>query len=156
MNLKTSLEPQYLWFETLCASGAAFVCTVFSRAYLALRRPSNRASRVELANSVEELTSRLDETNSELEKLFRRVSEIEQRYTVAPEFLSELASVNLNRRGQVIQLHRRGQALSAIASTLRLSQGEVRLIIKVHELTRSELSEESGRGFPLKSAKILR
>ncbi len=52
------------------------------------------------------------------------------------EWVSQAQSLNLNRRGQVLRLHRRGESAAEIASSLRMGQGEVRLMIKVYEISR--------------------
>lgn len=53
------------------------------------------------------------------------------------EWASQAQSLNLNRRGQVLRLHRRGESAAEIASSLRMGQGEVKLIIKVYEISRA-------------------
>ena len=68
-----------------------------------------------------------------LEQLRARVSELEQ----APRYSPDMP-INLNRRGQVLRLLQRGDQASEIASTLGISQGEVLLMLKVHQLTRHE------------------
>ncbi len=52
------------------------------------------------------------------------------------EWVSQAQSLNLNRRGQVLRLHRQGESVAEIASSLRMGQGEVKLMIKVYELSR--------------------
>ena len=52
------------------------------------------------------------------------------------DWVSQAQSLNLNRRGQVLRLHRRGESAAEIASSLRMGQGEVKLMIKVYELNR--------------------
>ncbi|MGD0616052.1 MAG: hypothetical protein ABSB67_00165 [Bryobacteraceae bacterium] len=52
----------------------------------------------------------------------------------APTVWSGNASVNLNRRGQVLRLFRRGDTPRQIASALGMRQGEVDLIIKIHRM----------------------
>ncbi len=74
-----------------------------------------------------------------LESLESRVENASQQRQEYAEWVSEAESLNLNRRGQVLRLHRRGDSASDIASSLRIGQGEVRLIIKIYEL---------GRNFP--------
>lgn len=92
-----------------------------------------------------DLAEQLKQLQNQLEQLQSQVAEVEQRRMPAADWSAEPASVNLNRRGQVIRLHRRGESSSQIASALGLSQGEVRLIVKVHELRRSApQTEKSG------------
>ncbi len=54
-------------------------------------------------------------------------------------WVSSSESLNLSRRGQVLRLHGRGDSVPAIADALRMGQGEVQLMIKVHELSRDFL-----------------
>ena len=77
--------------------------------------------------------------NGRLESLESRVENACQQRQEYAEWMSEAESLNLNRRGQVLRLHRRGDSPSDIASSLRIGQGEVKLIIKIYEL---------GRDFP--------
>lgn len=44
------------------------------------------------------------------------------------------APINLNRRGQMMRMHRRGESIPAIASALGISQGEVKLTVRMQEL----------------------
>ncbi len=52
------------------------------------------------------------------------------------EWVSQAQSLNLNRRGQVLRLHKRGESAAEIASSLRMGHGEVKLMIKVYEISR--------------------
>ena|SRR5689334_478985 len=49
-------------------------------------------------------------------------------------------SLNLNKRGQVLRMRRRGETPETIAAALRIPQNEVTLLLKVHELSREHLS----------------
>ncbi len=154
MSFSTFLGLPHIWADVAYASGAIACITVLGIFWRL--RGSIRKRLTDSATSVEELITRLDTANNEIEKLSHRIYELEQRSTPAPEYISAPASVNLNRRGQVIQLHRRGKEAAAIASALKVSQGEVQLIIKIHDLTQSGFSEQTSEGFPLKSRPIVR
>jgi DNA-binding NarL/FixJ family response regulator len=41
--------------------------------------------------------------------------------------------MNLNRRGQILRLSRKGKSVAEIASDLHVAQGEVELLLKVHD-----------------------
>jgi hypothetical protein len=58
----------------------------------------------------------------------------------------EVAGVNLNRRGQVLRLRRRGRTVEEIASTLQMPRGEVELMVKVHELSQKVAGAASASG----------
>jgi hypothetical protein len=49
-------------------------------------------------------------------------------------------SLNLNKRGQVLRMQRRGETPETIAAALRIPQNEVTLLLKVHELSREHVS----------------
>ncbi len=49
-------------------------------------------------------------------------------------------SLNLNKRGQVLRMRRRGETPETIAAALRIPQNEVALLVKVHELGREHVS----------------
>lgn len=99
------------------------------------KREKQAASHRELAETVASLAAQLDEMRSQM-------AELEGPRTLLAEWFPETAAVNLNRRGQVLRLHRRGESPDDIASALSLSQGEVKLIIKVHQLSRNVAEPE--------------
>ena len=77
----------------------------------------------------------LTELAREIGQLRLRLEEVEQRKTPLSDWATaEPSSLNLNRRGQVLRLYRRGDSVAHIASTLGLSTGEVALIVKVQEM----------------------
>jgi TolA-binding protein len=54
-----------------------------------------------------------------------------------PRFQDEKATaapINLNSRGQMLRMHRHGESVPAIASALGVSQGEVKLTIRMQDL----------------------
>jgi hypothetical protein len=74
---------------------------------------------------------------TEMGQMRSRLDNLEQSRSPLLSWISQSPSVNLNRRGHVLRLYRRGDSIPEIASGLRLSQAEVKLIVKVHELSRS-------------------
>ena len=50
------------------------------------------------------------------------------------------SGLNLTKRGQVLQMHRRGQPPEQIAASLGLPLTEVHLLIKVHQIVLEQLS----------------
>lgn len=67
-----------------------------------------------------------------LETLTREVRELERR----PEFSggNAMSGMNINKRTQVLRLHRRGESPQAIAASLGLRRREVELLVKVHTM----------------------
>ena len=87
----------------------------------------------------DQLASRLAGLQARLAEVEAHLSDTDVRRQQDAEWLAQAESLNLNRRGQVIRLHQRGESPSSIASTLRLAPGEVKLIIKVFELGREKI-----------------
>jgi hypothetical protein len=50
------------------------------------------------------------------------------------------SGLNLSKRGQVLQMHRRGQAPEQIAASLGLPLTEIDLLIKVHQIVLEQVS----------------
>jgi DNA-binding NarL/FixJ family response regulator len=94
-----------------------------------MRREIERV-RVESAQDAS-LPETVQEISHRLERLAARIEEIEQQRGPAFEWVPEPASLNLNRRGHVLRLYRRGDSIPQIAAALGLSQGEVELMVKV-------------------------
>jgi len=65
-------------------------------------------------------------------ELNSRMSVVERDVTVPPP--APRGNINLSKRGQVIRLHRRGDAAPEIASAVGLRRGEVELIIKLQKM----------------------
>lgn len=92
------------------------------------------------------LAGRLTELQKQMEQMASQVSDAEQRRMPSVDWSTESPSLHLNHRGQVLRMHRRGESSSEIAAALGLSAGEVKLIVKVHELTRPDPdTEKSGQ-----------
>ena len=119
-------------------------------------RAEFRALSVKTA-SVEDLTERTGAMAEQIANLQNRIQSVEEGRTDHSEWISQAESLNLNRRGQVLRLHRRGDSVSEIASALRVGQGEVRLMIKVHEICRdsstSEKSSSRARDLSIRGSK---
>jgi len=77
-----------------------------------------------------ELDGRWTELVAEVEALRARLAVVESR--AAPSDWAPQA-VNLNRRGQILRLHGKGRTTAEIASDLQISQGEVELLVKLHD-----------------------
>jgi DNA-binding NarL/FixJ family response regulator len=77
-----------------------------------------------------ELENRWSDMAAEWEALRERVAAAESR-PVPADWTPQ--AVNLNRRGQILRLHGKGRTPAEIASDLQISQGEVELVVKVHD-----------------------
>jgi hypothetical protein len=96
--------------------------------YFALRVELGLVSRRSVSRA--ELEGRMTELVAELEALRVRVGVAEARAAPA-DWVPQ--AVNLNRRGQVLRLHGKGRTTAEIAADLQISQGEVELLVKLHD-----------------------
>lgn len=104
-----------------------------------------RAALRQLAKSIavhEQLSHQTNALSTRLVAIETRLNTMDQSGKEHSEWLSQAESLNLNRRGQVLRLHRRGDSVSDIASALRMGKGEVQLMIKVYELSRDSCGAE--------------
>ena len=90
----------------------------------------------------EQVRSEVAEARQQVAALVQRLEELEGRPTT-PDIKLNTSSLNLNSRGQVLRLHRKGDSPSQIASALGLSQGEVRLTLKMHDMVLEKPSRET-------------
>jgi len=102
--------------------------------YFSLKVELNLLTRRVLTRA--ELDSRYTELVAEMETLRARLASAESRPAPA-EWAPQ--AVNLNRRGQILRLHGKGRSTADIASDLQISQGEVELLVKVHDWPTSAL-----------------
>jgi hypothetical protein len=87
---------------------------------------------------MEPLEATVAQLASEMHELRERVGDREVREAERPAPVGwgqEIAGVNLNRRGQILRLRRRGRTVEEIATTLQMPRGEVELMVKVHEMS---------------------
>ena len=91
-----------------------------------------------LMRDIEPLEATVAQLESEMHELRERLGEREVREAERPMasgWGQEIAGVNLNRRGQILRLRRRGRTVEEIATTLQMPRGEVELMVKVHEMS---------------------
>jgi hypothetical protein len=87
------------------------------------------------ARDTEPLEATVAHLAAEMHELRDRLAEREAERPAPAGWAQEVTGVNLNRRGQVLRLRRRGRAVGEIATTLQMPRGEVELMVKVHELS---------------------
>jgi uncharacterized membrane-anchored protein YhcB (DUF1043 family) len=123
----------------LIVSVGAVTLFVFLR--LQVRQLSSQTARQEwaaskLAAEFEAQALQLKQTFAELEELRKRLLNYEERTQPAASIWpSSGLPMNLNRRGQILRLSRKGKSVAEIASDLHVAQGEVELLLKVHDLS---------------------
>jgi hypothetical protein len=96
--------------------------------------------KLELRRQAGQSRNQMDETVDGLSAAFEQIrARLEESVPAPPvsPVWSGNPSINLNRRGQVLRLFRRGDPPRQIASALGMRQGEVDLIIKVHQMVLS-------------------
>jgi hypothetical protein len=79
---------------------------------------------------------------NDLEELRGRLEEQAAASQAAALWAASGAPINLNRRGQILRLSRKGMSVAEIARDLNVAQGEVELMLKVHDLGQQDLSNE--------------
>jgi DNA-binding NarL/FixJ family response regulator len=126
----TNINPILFWGPTVLLAPAAL-----SAAYLYFSMKVEGRLMARRAVSRAELDTRWTELVTELETLRVRLTALESRPT-PPDWTPQdgmLPALNLNRRGQILRLHGKGRSAAEIASDLQISQGEVELLVKVHD-----------------------
>ncbi len=93
--------------------------------------PDTTAIWEDCAESLRQLSLELDAIRGRLDTNERTL------HSAMPVWPSESSSIQLNRRGQILRLSGKGKSTSEIASDLGISQGEVELLLKVHDLAQA-------------------
>jgi hypothetical protein len=117
----------------LAAIGAAWLAVwkVKSTANVA-----DQSSEDRLSQTVREFES----VRGQLSTLEARIAEFERQPQVqAPGTFQPKMGLNLNKRSQVLRMHRRGEAAGEIATALNLPAQEVDLLLKVHRIVVSNV-----------------
>lgn len=83
--------------------------------------------------------SRIEELRHTLEVLASEVRDL--RVQPGSSENAVKSGLNLSRRSQALRMHRRGEPAGAIASALNIPAQEVELLIKVHQIVLSTLTE---------------
>jgi DNA-binding NarL/FixJ family response regulator len=96
---------------------------------------------------VASLSENLIEAAKQFDRFCSHLRELERHENVQPDARMAPASANPNSRSQVMRLHRSGESISSIASALGVSQGEVKLMVKVQELLSENGSGERSPDF---------
>jgi hypothetical protein len=87
----------------------------------------------------------------QLGELHERLRDAEERAGIPIAPPSPRASLNLNKRTQVLRMYRRGERSENIAASLSLPRREVELLLKIHALVLNGSSEKPGHE-PLNAA----
>ena len=118
------LSPALVW--AVLAAGMVVCIVLFLSLKQEIHRGEARGARATWKRPWIDLSAAFEQIRARLE-------EAAQPRPVASQW-SGAASVNLNRRGQVLRLYRRGDSPRQIATALGMRTGEVDLIVKVHQM----------------------
>lgn len=92
--------------------------------------------------AADDTASQMARLSERLTGLGLRLEDLEASRTRHQEWVAQTEGLSLNRRGQVLRLHRRGESVAGIASALQLGRAEVQLMIKVHEFAKAAAAED--------------
>jgi hypothetical protein len=113
-------------YVVLAASLIACIFLFLSLKLELRRRPGTPRGNHQMEETVDGLSAAFEQIRARLEDSMPTPA-VSMPWSGSP-------SINLNRRGQVLRLLRRGDNPRQIASALSMRQGEVDLIIKVHRM----------------------
>lgn len=137
---------------TALFTSSAALAVFYVRGYSPLKKqlqelvngvPAGKAVTVE---QIAEITRQLEACRSRMDEMERRRN-VTFDAAPAPMTMSAAAPAGPNRRSQVMRLHRSGESVASIASALGISQGEVKLMVKVQELLADNGSVERSSDF---------
>lgn len=124
-----------VWIAMGAGVGLFLVVLYFAlAARLAIREIGLKAvTHPELSQTIVGLSEELARVRSEISEMKKKHEPV----NMVPEGLA----LNLNTRGHILRLYRRGESIADIARALRLTKGEVNLIVRVHEISRLSSSD---------------
>jgi hypothetical protein len=91
----------------------------------------------------EQLEGRVAQVAEAAELLKAQLAEMERPQRASAQAL------NLNKRGQILRMRRRGERPESIAGALSIPRNEVELLLKVHDLSLECAEEGAVAGAPL-------
>ena len=133
--LERYLIPLAPWvFTALGCIFALFLVVSFEKEIQRLKHRFGRRPAPD--NSARDLKSQIEQLND-------RIRDAEERAGIMAAPPSPRASLNLNKRTQVLRLSRRGERPENIAASLSLPRREVELLLKIHGLVLNGPTESS-------------
>jgi hypothetical protein len=82
----------------------------------------------------DELSRAVSGLRAELDQARAQMCELQEQSKMLVPPAPTTSGLNLSKRGQVLQMHRRGQSAEQIAASLALPKTEVDLLLKVHQI----------------------
>ncbi len=125
-------NPLIFWAPVVLLVPAVVLAAYF---YLSLKVELRLMTRHTVSRA--DFDARLREVISEVESMRVQIANTDARSSNRDWGAAEPGptALNLNRRGQILRLHGKGRSSAEIASDLQISQGEVELLLKVHDLS---------------------
>jgi hypothetical protein len=133
MRLEWILHPLLTYI--LLGAGLSLCLYLFSTLKADLRAQEKRRHEGQAA-----ITAAVAAVRTEIEELRDEIRVIQEQTGMLVPPAPTKSGLNLNKRGQVLQMHRRGQAPEQIASSLGLPLTEIELLIKVHQIVLEQLA----------------
>jgi hypothetical protein len=124
------LQPIAIW---IAMAAGLLSCLML---FLSLKREADSRDAIH-RRSLAEAEARWKQRIEELESRSRELTELTQVFVAPPPTPSGL---NLNKRSQALQMHRRGEPAERIAAALSVPRNEVDLLLKVHAIMISSIS----------------
>jgi hypothetical protein len=128
-----SFEVLSYWIPLALGAVAVALGALCIGQFFSFRKRAGRA--LSSAGDMESLEATVARLSAELHEMRERLAEREAERPAPAGWTQEMTGVNLNRRGQVLRLRRRGRTVEEVAATLQMPRGEVELMVKVHELS---------------------
>lgn len=109
------------------------LCTLL---FFTLKQDLYRVSR-RLATQQQKLGASVEQLRAEISAMKTSLGEVEKKAGELPQLSPPRPGMNTARRTQVLRMFHRGEQPEQIAAALGLAQGEVDLLLKVHQAAQS-------------------
>jgi hypothetical protein len=113
----------------LLAAGLGLCLHLFSTMKLEQTKRERRAK-----DKWRALSEALSALHTDLDRVRAEMRDLQEHTGMLVPPAPTASGLNLNKRGQVLQMHRRGQSPDQIAVSLGLPRTEVDLLLKVHQI----------------------
>jgi hypothetical protein len=133
MRLEWILLPGFLYGVVGLGLGFCLYLFLSLKCEIRVLEKRGQAAETTLAEAIAAIGAALDVVRAEMRELQ------EQTGMLVPPAPAK-SGLNLSKRGQVLQMFRRGQAPEQIAASLGLPLTEIELLIKVHQIVLEQVS----------------
>jgi hypothetical protein len=133
-----ALLVQLSLLSALALTATAISLFALHRAHVLVREMDRRRGE---GGASAEPSGEVRDLRDAVEALAAHVHEARQSPAALPEPGMPRAGLNLSKRSQALRMHRRGDGVEQIASALEVPRQEVDLLLKVHRIVLSRVSE---------------